>query len=418
MPAAGEPTPLRVLFITYHLPKAQEPGAFRPWMEARLLEMAGYQVTVVTSGVQYMTGEDIRTGKGWVSEERAGSIRILRTWAPAHHRRSLVRRMLNYLSFVALAFFAALFKVGPVERVFAGTNPIFTVPMVYLAARFKRAGLVLDERDLYPETAVALGVIKDGWLAHRLLDMQQFFRRRAIAWLAATPGIREALIGYGLPPERIELLYNADAFLAEDVAGPPPAASLRAELPGQFLVGYAGGLGRVNDVATLLRAARHLREEAGISVVIVGDGERRAEYEAFCRAHELARVHFKGPVPRQVARQRLLEMDVCAVMFPADAHFDRTTGSKTFDYLGLGKPVVFAGSGDIVALLRTSGGGIAVPPEDDRALAEAILRLYRDEALRREMGQAGKRWYDAHISAESACGVIRRVIEPDAPARP
>lgn len=417
MAAGGENNAMHVLFVTYHLPKGQEPGAFRPWMEARLLQMAGYRVTVLTSGVQYMTGEDIRTGKGWVSEERAGEIRILRTWAPAHHRRSLLRRMLNYLSFVALAFAAALVKVGPVDRVFAGTNPIFMVPMVYLASRLKRAGLVLDERDLYPETAVALGIIKDGWLARRLLGMQQFFRRRANALLAATPGIRNALLSYGLPPDKVGLLYNGDAFIAEDVTDDAPRPDLGAELQGRFLVGYTGGLGRVNDVVTLLRAAGRLREEPRIAVVVLGAGERREEYEQYCRHHDLGNVYFLGAVPRSEARRFIREMDVCVHLYPAIAHFEGAMGSKTFDYLGLGKPVVFAGGGDIVELLRVSGGGIAVPAEDDRALGDAILRLLQDESLRRGLGEAGRRWFAENITAASACSVVRRAIERGPAAR-
>ena len=75
-----------VLFLTYHLPLSNEPGAFRPWMEARLLKRAGFSVTVITSGVHYMTGEDTRPSKKWCSEEWRDGIRILKTWAPSDHR--------------------------------------------------------------------------------------------------------------------------------------------------------------------------------------------------------------------------------------------------------------------------------------------------------------------------------------------
>jgi hypothetical protein len=84
-----------ILFLTYHLPLNHEPGAFRPWMEARLLARAGFQVTVVTSRVRYMTGEDIRPSPGWCTEEWRQGIRILRTWGLGRHRRSLKRHVWN-----------------------------------------------------------------------------------------------------------------------------------------------------------------------------------------------------------------------------------------------------------------------------------------------------------------------------------
>lgn len=129
-----------VLFLSYHLPLPSEPGAFRPWMEARLLAGAGYRITVITSGVQYMTGKDIRPGRGWCTEETVESIRILRAWAPANHRGSVFRRTLNYLCYSMLAGLAAILKVGKLDRVLAGTDPIFMMPTIYLVIGFNLPG--------------------------------------------------------------------------------------------------------------------------------------------------------------------------------------------------------------------------------------------------------------------------------------
>ena len=183
-----------VLFLSYHLPLENEPGAFRPWMEARLLKRAGFEVTVVTSGVHYMTGKDTRKERGWCTEEFEENIRIFKTWAPTGFRRSTLRRILNYVSFSCLAGLVSLIKVGNVDRILTGTDPIFLMPVAFLASRLKGAGLVLDERDLYPETAIVLGVIREGRLSQCVSRMQQFFRKKALHILAASPGIREKLL--------------------------------------------------------------------------------------------------------------------------------------------------------------------------------------------------------------------------------
>jgi glycosyltransferase involved in cell wall biosynthesis len=402
---------MHVLFLSYHLPLGNEPGAFRPWMEARLMARAGFAVTVVTSGVQYMTGRDIRSGKGWCTEEERDGIRILRTWAPSDHRRSLLRRTLNYLSYTILAGLASLLKVTSVHRVFAGTDPIFMMPMVYFISRIKRVGLILDERDLFPETAIALDVLNKGILSYMLFRMQQFFRRDVYAMLAATPGIRKRLIEYGHSPDKIYLLYNADVFLDEDLRGGTVQCSLRQQTGKSFLVGYAGGFGKANDIPTLLRAAVHLRDVKNIGIVLIGSGERRRNYKQYCMEKSLNNVFFFDAVPRHEVRRLLCQFDVCVQPLPADNHFSGTLTSKTFDYHGVGCPMIFCGSGDTATLLEESEGGVVVAPGDDRGLADMLIELYRDDERCRRMGDSAYRWFKQHIKVESGCAIMKKALE-------
>lgn len=402
--------PKHVLFLTYHLPLGDEPGAFRPWMEARLLAKAGYHVTVVTSGVQYMTGEDIRPYKAWCTEEFVEDVRILRTWAPRDHRRSLLRRVSNYLSYTILAGLASVLKVQKVDRIFAGTDPIFIMPMVYFISLIKKAPMVIDERDLYPETAIALGVLKPGAISRLLFQVQKFFRRQAIAILAATPGIKKRLLSYGVTEGKVYLLYNADVFVNEDIETNQNIGSLRELTHRSFLVGYVGGLGRANDILTLLRAAERLKEVKHIGFVIVGSGEMRKSYIAFCKQKAVDNVTFLPAVPRRQARALLKQIDVCVQPLPKDGHFSSTLTSKTFDYHALGKAMIFCGEGDTVDLLRETGGGLVVPPEDDAALAKAIKKLVEDESLRKRMGASARQWYEKNISPEVACVLMKKVM--------
>lgn len=401
----------RVLFLTYHLPLPEEPGAFRPWMEARLMVKAGLDVVAVTSGVQYMTGEDIRKSRGWCTEEKLEGVRILRVWAPKHHRDSIFKRILNYLSYATLAGVASILKVGKVDCVFAGTDPIFMMPVVFLTAKLKRACLVLDERDLYPETAIALGVVREGLLTDLLFRMQGFFRKCSAGILTATPGIRERLISYGCPQEKVHLLYNADIFLEETSPELDIYTDLRVELGKRFLVGYTGGLGRCNDIFTLIRSSEHLRDLQDICIVIVGSGEMLGEYKRYAEERKLENVHFLPAVPRAVVRHLQRQFDLCVQCLPQGQYFTSALNSKTFDYLGLGKPIVFAGSGDTEELLKVSGAGISVPPGDDTSLARAIRTLYENPSLREQMGRNARRWFRENITVASGLEIIKKAMK-------
>ncbi len=402
-----------VLFLTYHLPLENEPGAFRPWMEARLLRRAGYEVTVITSGVQYMTGEDIRPYKAWCTEEFVEGIRILRTWAPKHHRKSVFRRIFNYISYAILAGVVSIIKVRKVDRIFAGTDPIFMMPIVYLVSLIKGAPMVLDERDLYPETAIALGVVKPGMFTKFLFKLQQFFRSKAISILTATPGIRKRLIEYGISSQKIFLLYNADVFLNEGVPSEENSLSLRKLMNRKILVGYVGGLGRANDVLTLLKAAKQLKAFKQVGFVIVGSGEKKEEYINFCKKNSLNNVLFLSAVPRKEARELIKQLDICVHLYPKKDLFEGALASKIFDYHALGKPTIFCGSGDTAELLRESGGGIVVPSEDNEALAKAIRFLAENPNIRKKMGESARQWYKENINIQKAVMVIKRAIEGD-----
>lgn len=409
---------MRVLFLTYHFPEPDQPGAFRPWVEACALRDLGCDVTVVTSATHYMTGEDQRHTRAWCEEHQRDGIRILKTWAPSAYRRKIRSRLLNYVAYGVGAFLAGLLRGGPADFVFAGTDPVSTGPAAYLLSRLKRARLVLDERDLYPETAIALGVIKDGRFSRLVFRLQNFWRRRATGILAATPGIARALTAYGHPNEKISIMMNVDPYLEkEGLVHMQDVDDLHELSSYRFVVAYSGGLGRNNDVSTLLKAAELLKDEPEIGFVVVGEGEWRARYDDFCRERRLANVWLPGPRPREEVRALLASADACACLYHAGELFKGTLASKIFDYLAAGKPVVFAGSGDTAALLEQAGAAIIVPPADAAAVAAAIRKLYSEPDLRARLGASGQRWYQDNVSVTAVGETLTRVFDLTRSAR-
>jgi glycosyltransferase involved in cell wall biosynthesis len=299
--------------------------------------------------------------------------------------------------------------VGKVHRILVGTDPIFLIPVVFLLSKIKRAPMILDERDLFPETAIALNVIQDGLLAGMLFRMQHFFRKKAISILAATPGIMRRLISYGCPEEKIQILYNAYVYLCEYDLN-MPIVSLRKQMNRNFVAGYVGGLGKANDIKTLLRAARHLEEIEDIGIVIIGSGENKTLYKKYCIQNNLKNVFIKGSFPRVETRRLIGEMNVYIHLMKDCSFFECAMSSKVFDYVGLGKPIVFCRSGNIEELLNCSGAGITVKANDDRALAAAIRRLYDDVPLRRKMGRSARSWFEKNVTVDNARSILEKAM--------
>jgi glycosyltransferase involved in cell wall biosynthesis len=402
---------MNLLFLTVHFPNPQEPGAFRPWMEARLMEEIGYKVTVITSGVHYLTGRDIRSKKGLYCEEYIDRLRIIKIWNLTNHRVSSIKRILNYLLFSLLSGVIAIFKTKKISVVFTGSDPFPILLIAYLVSFLKSAKFIIDERDLIPETAIALGILKPGVFTKFIYLLQQFCRKRAKTIITATPGIKNSLIKYGISEKKIRLLYNADVYIYEEINGENNIINLRELTKKKFLIAYAGGLGQINDLITVLDAVHYLKENSDIGIVIIGEGERLNEYKLKCRKERIENVFFLGAMPRKVTRKLLNQVNICLQTLPSDIYFCNTLTSKVFDYISLGKPVVFAGGGDTANLLRKSHLGVVVEPQDSKQLAFAIYKLYRDNSLRKRIEEKCVEWFKKNFSPQRYREILKEAIE-------
>lgn len=401
----------RVLVLTYHLPDDEDVGAFRPWMQVRLLCDLGWRVTVVAARTNYMTG---------AASPRVPALpglRVLRVPGLRDHRRSLARRAVHYVLFAGGAFVLALLAGGPATVVVVGTDPFPLVPLARTLARLKRARLVLDERDLYPETALALGVLRPGLFARVLAALARRLRRRADHVLVATPGQYRTLRDEGLPAERLTLLPNADVYLAPDAprvegTGDPPLPSLPPGVT-RWAV-YAGGFGRANDVGLLLEAFAALADRPEVGLLLVGAGEKAALVrDARARG---ANVHAVGALPRRLCRALLARAALGLHAYVPAPFFAGALPSKVFDYLAQGCPVLFAGTGDTAELLAANGAGLSVPPGDVGAYARALRLLLVDEPGRlRPMAEAARRWYAETVSYRKARRALARALDPACP---
>lgn len=403
---------LKILFLTYHFPTPDQAGAGRPWETAELLRALGHEPVVLTAGTHYMTGENIRQNRrGFWSEEQVSGFRVIKTHAPEGYRRSVSRRILNYVSYASASLVASLRQTG-IDLVLMATDPIFITPVGLTLSKLKRIPLMLDERDVYPDTAVALGYLRSSAAIRALESWHTLVRRNSCSLLAATPGIKRLLIQKGVEPAKIHFLPNIrSASLAAD------AYPLETELRSwhgwgtKFVVLYTGNFGQANDLWTILKAAQLLADgNPNIQFVFIGAGEKKHDYLSFCQHAGLKHVQFLDPVPWLQLRGYLAAADLAVHAFPAEPFWECSLATKIFDYLSAAKPIVFAGAGDTADLINKAGAGEVCNPGQPVALGEVISRLSRSPALVRQMGARGRRYVAAEFSRERLIGIMQRAL--------
>lgn len=386
MASSWESRPVKhVLFMTFHLPRPSEPGAARPWEELQLMRELGCKVSVITASTHYLTASIDKRVRGLWRTDTEDGVTIIRTWSPGQYRRSLLRRFGCYLAYSIIMPLASL-RVRAVDVVFSATDPPFMTPGAYLAALMHRARLVLDERDIYPDTLLWLGIHPPRPLVAALSIWGAWLRRRAAAVITVSPGFVRLLEARGARPRDTYLITNYFPHGEIEVS---PAPSLSGDGASPMIVLYAGGLGAATDVEAILAAAGIVRERGygdRIRFRFLGAGERRDEYAS--RSGGAENVEFLDAVPR--SRMPTMFAGIHVAIHSLGPQWRNSLSSKIFEYMGHGRPVVFAGEGDIADVLAESGGGVRVAAGDAAGIAGAVIALYDDEDGRREMGERAR----------------------------
>jgi len=358
---------------------------------ATLLDGRGHDVTVLTGMPNYPDGIIRPEYRGsWRKIEWLKGVRVVRTAVYPAANRGFAKRLINHTSF-ALSSLSALRAVGRTDVIVAETPPLFTAAAAVVIARALNARLLLNVSDLWPESAVQLGMLNNR-LAIRVAEwIERFVYRFSDTVTVPTPGMRRILLERGYGEDKVKLLPNA---VDTDRFSHLPAAA--AELCRAM---YCGTVGLAQGVGTLLAAAELLeRDDVPVEVMVVGDGAERAALEEQARRSGLKRITFAGSVSRDEVPQRIASANVTVMTLRDLPLFEDALPTKLLEYMAAGRPVVAGASGQAARMLEEVGAGIACPPENPEALAEAISRLASDPQLAQEMGARGRQYVEEQLS--------------------
>jgi glycosyltransferase involved in cell wall biosynthesis len=198
------------------------------------------------------------------------------------------------------------------------------------------------------------------------------------------------------------LSFDQDALVAS------PAVTLE---PG-FNVVFAGNLGTVQALETVLGAAERLLQHQEIHVVLLGSGSRGEWLMQEAARRRLINVRFAGRVAPEAMPAILAQASALLVTLARHPTMSQTIPSKIQAYLAAGRPIIACMDGEGARVIEESGAGIACAAEDAVALAEAVLRLRAMPDLeRRSMGEAGRSYYRQHFDPRSlAKGLVGHFI--------
>ena len=407
--SAAPARPLRLVVVCPHFAPDTAPTGEVMTRIVTELAARGHRIEVVTALPWYRSHAIEPGWKGrWMRTERTawGTIRRVHPF-PGTDKTNLVRRALGFAGFTALAGVRAMLG-RRADAVIAMSPPLTLGLTGWVAHLTRRAPLVFNVQDIFPDAAVRTGAITNrrviaalSWLervSYRAADavtvLSDELAENVRAKLPSRLAERVVVIPNFVDTERIRPQPRLNAFRDEHAIGTEP------------VVMYAGNLGFSQSLPMLVELARRM---PGVTVVINGDGSARKSLEA--DAAGLANIRFTGYQPKERLPEVLAAGDVHVVPLRAGLG-SVSVPSKSYSILAAARPVVAAIDADseVPRMLARSGAGVAVPPDDPEAFIAAVAELVADPQRAEAMGAAGRRWVETAASPATVAGAYEALV--------
>jgi colanic acid biosynthesis glycosyl transferase WcaI len=377
------------------------PEDFRINDISRELVRRGHAVTVLCGTPNYPSGK-IFPGHGWFRRTREDwhGVDIVRVPLVPRGSASRLRMVANYLSYAFTASVLGPLRCrGRYDAILVFQMSPATMGIAALVMKFvKGAPIFYWLQDLWPETLVATGAVRTPWLLWLVDRLVRRIYRASRFVLIQSKSFRDHVESRGIRSDRILYLPNtAESFyvpLASDEAHPA-----LGEVPSGFRVMFAGNIGSVQALPTILAAAELTRNHPEVQWLIVGDGSMRAWVSAEVQKRRLSStVHLLGRYPPREMPKLFAGVDALLVTLRRDPVLALTIPSKVQSYLAAGKPIVGSLDGEGAAIIREAGAGLCGPAEDPEALAAQVLALQSlGASARADMGRRGREYFLAQF---------------------
>jgi colanic acid biosynthesis glycosyl transferase WcaI len=412
---------VRLLLLTDNYPPESNPPALRCSMHARRWVERGHHVNVVTSFPNFPDGKVFGGYRqSLFKRETLDTVDVLRVPTLIFPNRAIFLRIVDFLSFMVTSCIASFF-VGRPDVVMATSPQFFAAVSGWFVSRVYRRPFVFEIRDLWPDSIVAMGVMKEGRAIRLIRVIEQFLYRQADLIVTVTSTSRDLLIARGIDGDKIIVITNGIDPVQLSPGPAPPELRARLGLEGKIVVSYVGTVGMAHGLQLILDAAQDCRNRMPeVHFVIIGSGAELHELQQQAIERGLRNVTFVGRVAHQdiVSYWRLSDMTL--VLLKDIPLFRTVIPSKIFEAMATGTPIITNVRGELQTLLEPLGTAILIEPSNLNALVDAIEKLVHDPGCRQKLSAAAvkaAKQYDRNVLADKLLDALLALSNREASDR-
>lgn len=340
-------------------------------------------------------------------------IKIRRVWGTRFPKLNLIGRILNQLTFAVSVFFYLLLH-RPRKPILVLTNPPFLAVSCAILRALKLGELYIYlVFDVYPDTAVQLGVLKeDGFLSRCWERFNAFVFRQASAIVVIGRCMQDVIkqkakkVGLKLDNKLHHISVWSDDKLIRSASDRENPLRKKWNLDGKFVVGYFGNMGRFHDMETIIGSAKILKDNEDICFLFVGEGHKKQATVEYATMHNLQNCQFHTYVERKDLGYLMHLADVGVVSL-LEGQEGLSVPSKAFGLMSAGVPIVavMSAKSEIARIVKEENCGTLVKPGEKTVLADSILQLYNDRIQLEQMSTNASR----AISSKYNLGEVSRM---------
>jgi glycosyltransferase involved in cell wall biosynthesis len=279
--------------------------------------------------------------------------------------------------------------------------------------------MVFEVRDLWPESIVELGAVRNKWAIKFMYWMQKLSYNYA-KWInVLTPAFEENIVNTrGVCREKISMIPNAADL---DIIKPGPLDNWvrqKHNLTDKFVVTYVGAHGVANALMQFTEVAKILKGKAtDVQIMLVGDGMEKQKIVKEARESGLDNLIFVDPVPKAQIGDYINASDVCTATLKKIELYKTVYPNKVFDYMAASRPIIIGIDGVARKLIEDAHSGIYVEPENAKEFVEAVLKLKGNRQLCSEYGRNGlnfvKQNFDRTVLADKYLDILVNKVVPE-----
>jgi glycosyltransferase involved in cell wall biosynthesis len=411
---------MRILLVHQYFLEENDAGGSR-WNEmCRIWTEGGHDITVL-GGMIHANGFKKRPeykGK-WFKNKKQGKVNVWRCHVSESYNTNFVGRLWGYFSFVISTLWAGFFKVkGDFDVIIVSSPPLFIGLSGLLLSKIKKTPYVFEIRDLWPESAIDTGVIRNSGIIKLAYFLESHIYNKARLINVLTPAFEKNLIDKkNIPSSKIIFIPNAADFNLSDKVlknFDPKNFRIKNGTSGKFVITYVGAHGVANHLIQLLDVAEKLKDKP-VLFQLIGGGMQKAKLQENAKNRGLSNVHFIDPIAKKDVFKYIIASDVGTSVLKKAETFKTIYSNKTFDYMACKKPVLLLIDGISRELVETADCGIYAEPENLIDIENKIRFLINNPEILNRQGENGyeyaKTHFDRIVLAEKYMNHLKEIIK-------
>lgn len=408
------PPKLNILYLSQYFPPEMGAPSARVYELSRRWVAQNSAVTILTGFPNHPTGIVPEEYKGqYFLREGKDGIKVIRTYIYAAANKGFIKRVFSYLSFMVSSIIQGTRASGKQDVIIASSPQFFVGIAGYIISRLKGIPFIFEIRDLWPESIVQLGLLKNEVLISLLEWIEIFLYKRAAHIIVVADSTVDILMKKGIDKEKISVLKNGVDLILFNFLDNQSALKEKYGFKNKFVVSYIGTHGLSHALDKVLETAELIKPREDIVFLLVGEGAEKEKLQNFAKEAMLTNIVFVDQINKSQLPDYYALSDIVLVTLRKLPLFKHVIPSKLFEIMAMKRPIIISVDGEAKRIVENAKSGVFCEPENPVSLKKAIEALYKDEEKRKQLGENGRqfveKYFNRDVLADDYLDIIRSI---------